>query len=128
HVVVRQAQQLLADAVAVLQVEIAHAADLVRRLAALDAAFADARMPARQGVEVADALPHFCRGRVDHGRDEHSRHLRLLFLRAGLVAAVAARPAARALLPGRLAGDALHVGRLADQPALLRQIAALDAD
>src|ERR1700733_1833987 len=48
HVEVRKPEQLLANAVAVTQPEIAHAADLVRGLAALDAALRDRRVPAAQ--------------------------------------------------------------------------------
>src|SRR5436190_2062726 len=44
-VVVRQGEQLLADHAAVLEPEVAHAADLVGRLPALDARFGDERRP-----------------------------------------------------------------------------------
>src|SRR5829696_8662011 len=57
HVVVGQPEQLFADAIAVAQAEIAHAADLVGGLAALDAAFRNRRVPVRQAVEVAHAGP-----------------------------------------------------------------------
>ena len=65
HVVVGEAEQLLAQPVAIAQAEIAHAADLVGRLAILDAAFGDRRMPVRQSVEVANAGPDAVGAGVD---------------------------------------------------------------
>ena len=58
-------QQLLAQPVAVLQAEIAHAAHPVGGLAILDPAFANGGQPARQRVEVAHLLPDSRHWRVD---------------------------------------------------------------
>src|SRR5207244_237298 len=57
HVVVREPEQLFADAIAVAQAKIPHASDLVGGLAALDAALGDGGMPVRQAVEVAHPRP-----------------------------------------------------------------------
>src|SRR5262245_33661026 len=62
---IREAEQLLANALAVTQTEIADAADLVGRLAVLDAAFRDARMPGGQAVEVAHARPDAVGAAID---------------------------------------------------------------
>src|SRR5690606_5647373 len=70
---------------AVLQREVAHAADLVGRLTVLDAALADTGVPARQGVEVAHPLPDPGGGGADDGGDEDTGHyLRPLSSSAGL--------------------------------------------
>src|SRR3984893_17473703 len=74
HVVVRKAEQLFANAVAIAQGEIAHAADLVRRLSALDAALGDRRMPVRQAVEVAQPSPDPIVPDIDDGRNVDPSH------------------------------------------------------
>ena len=77
---VGERQQLLADPVAVLQGEAAHAADLVAALVALDPALGDDVVPAVVAVEVAQHRPDAIDRRVDHGRAddvlEHGAHLR----------------------------------------------------
>ena len=65
HVV--QRQQLLADDIAVLQTERAHAAHLAGRLPALDAALVHHGVPLVMAVEVAQHRPHALDGRVDDG-------------------------------------------------------------
>src|SRR5262249_13290211 len=67
-VAVGKREQLLADVVAVLEEKAAHAADLVGRLAGLDARLAHRRMPERMAVEVAQHFPDARDGRVDDRR------------------------------------------------------------
>src|SRR3984885_13273511 len=74
HVKVGEPEQLFANAVAVAQPEIAHAADLVRGLATLDAALGDRRMPIRQTVEVAHPCPHPIVAGIDDGRNIDTSH------------------------------------------------------
>src|SRR5262245_15714210 len=74
HVIVREPEQALADAVAVAQPEVAHTPDLVGRLAVLDPALRDRRVPVRQAVEVADAAPHPIAAGVDDARYVDARH------------------------------------------------------
>ena len=75
---VRQRQQLLADAVAVLQREAAHAADLVAALVAFDAARVDDVVPLVVAVEVAQHRPDALDRRVDDGRaDDAAAALRV---------------------------------------------------
>ena len=93
---VRERDQLLADAVAVVEREAAHAADLVAALVAFDAAFGDDVVPAVVAVEVAQHRPDAIDRRVDHGRaDDVLQH----------AAALAARPkwrsSGRRSRPGR---------------------------
>src|SRR5690606_542390 len=77
-------EQLLAQAVAVLQREVAHAADAVGGLAVLDAALADAGVPAGERVEVAHPLPDLGGGGVDDRGDEDPRHHLVPLSSAGL--------------------------------------------
>src|SRR3984957_15108733 len=74
HVKVGEPEQLFANAVAVAQPEIAHAADLVRGLATLDAALGDRRMPIRQTVEVAHPRPYPVVAGIDDGRNIDTSH------------------------------------------------------
>ena len=66
-VVVREREKLLADVVAVLQREVAHAADLVGRLVVLDGQFGHDRMPGGMAVEVAQDGPDALDRRIDDG-------------------------------------------------------------
>ena len=66
-VVVREREKLLADVVAVLQREVAHAADLVGRLVVLDGRFGHDRMPGGMAVEVAQDRPDALDRRIDDG-------------------------------------------------------------
>ena len=68
EVVVRQREQLLADHAAVLQAEVADAADLVRGKVALDPRLGDERRPLREAVEVADLRPDGIGRRFDDAR------------------------------------------------------------
>ena len=81
HIVVGEAKELLADSVAIAQTEVAHAADLVGGLPALDAAFGDRRVPVRHAIEVAYASPDPVAAAVDHAGNKNARHERpqLLF-------------------------------------------------
>jgi hypothetical protein len=67
-------QQLLAQMRAVGEAEIAHAADLVGRLAVLDTAFGDRGMPLVVRVEVADERPHVLDRRIDDGAADDGDH------------------------------------------------------
>ena len=89
-------------------VEVADAAHAVGRLAVLDAAVGDARVPLRQAVEVADARPHVVGAGVDHAGDVDAGPSRYSFLRPDAGGSAACAPL-----------DA------ADQPL---DVAALDAD
>ncbi len=134
HVVVGEAEQLFANAVAIAQGEIAHAADLVRRLSALDAALGDRRVPVGHAVEVAHPCPHPIVADVDDGRNIHPSH------RAS--SALLARPRRRRLIGRRIGrfgsallflrrgglADTLQVAGLANEAGHLRETAALDAD
>ncbi|MCX8003397.1 MAG: hypothetical protein N2688_00315 [Burkholderiaceae bacterium] len=71
-VAVVQYQQLLAQHVAVLQSEGAHAADPIRGLAVLDLAVGDDRMPVPVRVEIAQHGPHPRQRRVDHCGTDHA--------------------------------------------------------
>jgi hypothetical protein len=62
-----QCQKLLLDAVAVLQLEVAHAAHLVAAFAAVDAAVLDGAVPLVVAVEVPQHRPDALDGRVDDG-------------------------------------------------------------
>src|SRR6202035_2589547 len=74
HVEIGEAQQLFTNAVAIAQGEIAHAADLVRRLSALDATVGDRRVPVGQAVEVAYPCPDPILADVDDGRNIDPSH------------------------------------------------------
>src|SRR5690349_21473233 len=74
HLVVGEPKQLFADAVAVAQAKIAHASDLVRGLATLDAALRDGGMPVRQAIEVAYARPDAIVAGIDDGGDVDPGH------------------------------------------------------
>src|SRR5260370_24886121 len=74
HVVVGEAEQLFADAVAIAQGEVAHAADLVCGLSALDAALGDRRMPVGQAVEVAHPCPYPIAAGLDHAPTINTSH------------------------------------------------------
>src|SRR5262245_43458362 len=63
--------------VAVLKRKVAHAADLVRRLAALDMRIRDHGMPGIVAVEVAQDGPDTVNRRVDHGRADDADHRRI---------------------------------------------------
>src|ERR1700722_19725131 len=133
HVEVRKPEQLLANAIAVAQSEIAHAADLVRGLAALDAALRDRRMPVRQTVEVAHPRPHPIVAGIDDGRNIDTSHDAPSTL-------LARRPRRRPLARGRgwlglafslrcrLPADAPHVAGFANKARHLRKAAPLDTD
>src|SRR5882672_4700897 len=71
---VGQRQELLADAIAVPEGEAAHAADLIRGVAALDLGLADRGMPRGVAVEVAQHRPHALDGRVDDRRAGDANH------------------------------------------------------
>src|SRR6266480_687079 len=137
HVVVGQAEQLLANAIPVAQAKVAYAPDLVRRLAGLDAALRDRGMPVWHSVEVAHARPDAVVACVDDGGDVDPGH--------GASSALLSW----STLGGRLAGggagrrrtrltitafarcgflDALHVTRLTNKARHFRQASALDAD
>src|SRR5579863_1390502 len=73
-IVIRKRQQLLANGAAILQTEIADAADAVGRPIALDARFRDRRVPFRQTVEVADERPHCVRRSLDNARGVDANH------------------------------------------------------
>ena len=66
-VVVREREKLLADVVAVLQREVAHAADLVGGLVVLDGRLGHDRMPGGMAVEVAQDRPDALDRRIDDG-------------------------------------------------------------
>src|SRR5258708_21420941 len=74
HVVVREAEQLFANAVAVAQREIAHATDFVCGFSALDAALGDRRMPVGQAIEVAYPCPDPIVADIDDGRNIDASH------------------------------------------------------
>src|SRR5262249_11992409 len=138
HVVVRQAQELLADAIAVAQAEVSDAADLVRGLAALDPAFGNRRMPVRQAVEIAHARPDPIIARIDEGRAVDPCHdaLRSFLARPALGGRLTARRRrgwgrsglglATALARGL--ADALHVARLSNETWHFGEASAFDAD
>src|SRR6185436_10917175 len=139
HVVVREPEQLLADAIAVAQAKVAHASDLVRGLAALDAALRNRRMPVRQAVEIAHARPDAVVAGVDDGGDVDPGHgvISTFLARSAFGGGLAGGGGRRIGLAFRLALaalagfrflDALHVARLADQAGHLGKAAALDAD
>src|ERR1700679_20073 len=74
HVVVGEAEQLFPDTVAVVQAEVANAADLVRGFSAFDAALGDRRVPIRHAVEVAHAGPDPIAAAVDYAGNKNPRH------------------------------------------------------
>ena len=71
---VGQGEQALADVGAVLQVEVAHAADLVGALRLLEEAAPDNWVPAVVAIEIAQDFPHRRDGRVDHRAADHPDH------------------------------------------------------
>ena len=75
-IAVGQRQELLADPVAVAQREVAHASDLVARLATLDLRLGDDRVPRGVAVEIAQDRPHTLDGRVDDCRAGDADHRR----------------------------------------------------
>src|SRR6185436_10245192 len=64
-IAVGEREELLADVVAILEVEVAHAAHLIRRLAILDVRLAYRRVPGRVAVEVAQHFPDALDRRLD---------------------------------------------------------------
>src|SRR5829696_6622972 len=143
HVVVGEPEQLFADAIAVAQAKIPHASDLVRGLAALDAAFRNRGMPVRQAVEIAYARPDAVVAGVDDGGDIDPGHgVLLTFLARSAIGGGLAGGRGRCIGPAfRLAFwfalaalasfsflDALHVARLADEAGHLGNAATFDAD
>src|SRR6185437_9413888 len=134
HVVVGQAEQLFPDAVAVAQTEVAHTADLVGRLAALDPALGDRRVPIRQAVEIAHARPDAVVARVDDGGHVDPGHgaLRPLLARTALGGRLArGRWRSRLAFAAALArgvADALHVARFTNEARHLGEASALDAN
>src|ERR1700676_2600283 len=138
HVEIREAEQLFANAVAIAQVEIAHAADLVRGLSALDPALGDRRVPVGQAVEVAHPCPDPITADVDDGRNidpSHGAPSALLGRTRRPSVALRSIGGGRGgwlgftpfLRRGRLA-DALHVAGFANKTRHLGKTATLDAD
>src|SRR6266849_1828647 len=137
HVVVGEAEQLFANAVAVAQREIAHATDFVRGFSALDAALGDRRMPVGQAVEVAYPCPDPIVADIDDGRNIDTSHgapsallawARRFSLALGGTGGRSRRPVL-ALIPWRgLLADTLHIACFANKAWHLRETATLDAD
>jgi hypothetical protein len=73
-VAVGKREQLLANVVAVLEREIAHAADTVGRFTVLDLGLRHRRVPLAVAVEVAQHLPDPLDRRVDHRRARDADH------------------------------------------------------
>src|SRR6202790_3995490 len=137
HVVVREAEQLFANAVAVAQREIAHATDLVCGFAALDAALGDRRMPVGQAIEVAHPCPDPIVADVDDGRNIDPSHgspsaclarARRSCFALGCTGRLALRLGLTPTFRRGLLADALHVAGFANEAWHLREAAALDAD
>src|SRR5262249_31415123 len=134
HVVVGQTQQFLSDPIAVAQAKVAHAADLVGGLAALDPALRDGRMPVRQAVEVPHARPDAVVARVDDSgyvNPGHGASALLLWSALGgrlATSALRCRRLGVALLARGRVLDALHVARLANEAGHLGEAAALDTN
>src|SRR5260370_26193571 len=74
HFVVRERQQALANAAAVLEEELADAADLVGRSVLFNAALRHEWRPIRQGIEVANDHPDRARRCGHDGRAVHLHH------------------------------------------------------
>ena len=76
EILIRERQQLLADLGAVAELEVAHAAHVVRRFAVLDVRFGDGGMPGVVAVEVPQDRPdalHRCVYHRGAGDPEHHR-------------------------------------------------------
>src|SRR6267143_1565954 len=137
HVVVREAEQLFANAVAVAQREIAHATDFVCGFSALDAALGDRRMPVGQAIEVAYPCPDPIVADIDDGRNIDTSHgapsallarARRFSLALGWTGGRCRRPGLT-LIPWRgLLTDTLHIACFANKAWHLRETATLDAD
>src|SRR3984957_1324806 len=74
HLVVGEREQAFANAPAVLEAEVADAADLVGGPILLDAAFGHERGPVRQGVEIPHHGPDRAGGRRNYDRTVNLRH------------------------------------------------------
>src|SRR6266404_3804797 len=135
HVVVREAEQLFANAVAVAQREIAHATDLVCGFSALDAALGDRRMPVGQAIEVAYPCPDPIVADIDDGRNIDTSHgapsallarARRFSLALGWTGGRSRRPGLT-LIPWRgLLADTLHIACFANEAGHLRETTTLD--
>ena len=75
-------QKRLAQLAAVVEGEVAHAADLVARLAALDMAFSDTRMPFVVPIEIAGVGPDLLHRQVDNVADIDLGHFSPLVVAA----------------------------------------------
>src|SRR5712664_2054311 len=137
HVVVREAEQLFANTVAVAQREIAHATDLVCGFAALDAAFGDRRMPVGQAIEVAYPCPDPIVADIDDGRNVDTSHgapsallarARRFSLAFGWTGGRSGRPGLTLVLRRGLLTDTLHIACFANKARHLRKTTTLDAD